>query len=116
MNAKDEAKQRSFRSSLRNSRRKTFPTFSSRQTKFQNASSDRMRKTSLPATKTNGEFKGHEGKASFAHLFACLPIQTEFRDSGVYEFMEDPLSSEDNMQEIRLTLARGSFPAFGSKT
>ncbi|XP_028394823.1 niban-like protein 1 [Dendronephthya gigantea] len=117
MNTKDEAKQRSFKKSLRNSRRKTFPTFSSRQTKFQDASNDRMRKTTLPATKINGVFKSHDRKASLTNLFACLPIQpTQFRDSGVYDVIEAPQSSEDNMQEITLTLTRGSVPAFGSKT
>ena len=120
MNPKDEVKQRSFRSSLRNSRRKTFPKFSSRQTKFQDPSQgpNLVRKTSPPAAKTgNGLFKGHERKASLTNLFACLPIKAEFRDSGVYEDVSlDTKDSEDNMQEIKLTLKRASTPGFGSKT
>ncbi len=122
MDTKDEAKQRSFRSSLRNSRRKTFPKFSSRQTKFQetNKGSNIVRKTSLPVTKSgNGLSKGHERKASLTTLFACLPIQTnikgDFRDSGVYDVIEDASSSDDKMDEIKLTLKRGSMPGLGNK-
>ena len=109
MQTKDEVKERSFRSSLRNSRRKTFPKFSSRQTKFQDTSngSSLVRRTSLPVSKSKNVLsKGHERKASFGSLFACLPIQTEFRDSGIYDLMESTSSNEDNMQEINLTLKR----------
>lgn len=120
MNPKDEVKQRSFKSSLRNSRRKTFPKFSSRQTKFQDPSKgpNLVRRTSFPVPKTgNGLFKGHERKPSLTNLFACLPIKAEFRDSGVYEDVAlDTNGGEDDMQEIKLTLKRGSIPAFGSKT
>jgi hypothetical protein len=122
MSNNDEAKQRVFRLSLRNSRRKTFPKFSSRQTKFQEAAnkgSKIVRRTSLPVTKTgNGLTKGHERKPSLTTLFACLPLQGSegFRDSGVYDVMEDPSGSEDQMDEIKLTLKRGSVPGFGSKT
>ena len=113
MNPKDEVKQRSFKSSLRNSRRKTFPKFSSRQTKFQDPSKGPnlvRRTTSLPVAKT-------DRKASLTNLFACLPIKAEFRDSGVYEDVTlDTNCGEDDMQEIKLTLKRGSTPGFGSKT
>ena len=112
MNPKDEVKQRSFKSSLRNSRRKTFPKFSSRQTKFKDPSKNPnlVRRTSLPVAKT-------ERKASFSNLFACLPIKAEFRDSGVYEGVAlDTNGGEDDMQEIKLTLKRGSAPGLGCKT
>jgi hypothetical protein len=124
MSANVEAKQRAFRSSLRNSRRKTFPKFSSRQTKFQDADKrpKLMRRTSLPVAKTGSSlFKGRERKGSLASLtnLFCLPVQTnmkDFRDSGVYDVTEDTSSSEDSMQEIKLTLKRGSVPGLGSKT
>ena len=123
MSTKDEVKQRSFKSSLRNSRRQTFPKFSSRQTKFQDASQgpNIVRKTSLPVTKNgNGLCKAHERKGSFSTLFACLAMQANthegFRDSGVYDVIEDSSRGEDKMDEIKLTLKRGSVPGFGSKT
>ena len=121
MSTKDEVK-RSFKSSLRKSRRQTFPKFSSRRTKFQDANQgpNIVRKASLPATKNgNGLCKGHERKASLTTFFACLPMQSNthdgFRDSGVYDVIEDSSSSEDKMDEIKLTLKRGSVPGFGSK-
>ncbi|XP_046845477.1 protein Niban 2-like [Xenia sp. Carnegie-2017] len=50
---KDDAKQRSFKSSLRQSRRKTFPKFIRRQTKFQDSGSEAglERRVSYPQTK-----------------------------------------------------------------
>lgn len=81
-----------------------------------------MRRTSLPVAKTGSSlFKGHERKGSLASLtnLFCLPVQTnmkDFRDSGVYDVTEDTSSSEDSMQEIKLTLKRGSVPGLGSKT
>lgn len=95
---KDDAKQRSFKSSLRQSRRKTFPKFTRRQTKFQDSASEAglERRVSYPQAK-NG-VKGEQRKGGLNNHSVSMPIQADYCERYLYNI--------DDMQEIHLTLER----------
>lgn len=106
MNIKDETKQRSFVSSMRSSRKGTFPRFSSRRTKFQTGfkRSEASICPSLSA-KTNSLNRGHERKYSFNKTklnLNCFPVNGDAQRSSAYD--EAKKSGEDDMVEISLNL------------
>lgn len=104
----DESRQRSFVSSMRSSRRKTFPKFLTRRTKFQStlSRSEEPMCTSLPVKKgspLNGE-QNYKRKPSLSKLIGlgCLPIDGDCRKSTAYTpgCKQWNIGGDTNLEEI----------------